>query len=565
MSPRVAKILGFFGLGGGGGGVKASAPGGGFNQAKPDRLDAGWKPGGYGPNADAEAAVGGSGDLHDRTEDLADTNEHVDGGIETVVDNVVAGGITAYEPATPWPDVNEAIKSVWAMACERVDSERQMHMAESQAQLVRSLHTSGEVGVDRPMAGEFRGYPTMPALDLVDRQRLPLGAQSGPRLGMLGGAFKLTGVAEGHTVRAGVEFDGLGRTVAYHVLADHPKDGLGSGMNQWMTLETVRIPVERMEWVFINRRVGQIRGISPLVTMLRTVRTEAGYVRDSMAQAKSSSMFGLVIKTANSAFRTFFADGKKNYAAVDAGGNPTNTIGAGSITVIQKDDEIVPVSATLPGPTFKETVAVLLRRISRALRVTYSHLSGDSSGENFASMRGHELHMRRWYKRLQRLVWWHHTEPYLRDVIDWGVLTGRIPLTVMQARRVAEDRSILYRGRPVFPGFSYVNPSQEASANETDIKCGVRSTIECIQEEGRDWRTTVQQTVDYALALKEAVAKAGLTMEELALARTIGTGTGVAADAGGAADPAADGSGDGSQNTGSGNGNGGGNNNRRAA
>ena len=65
-------------------------------------------------------------------------------------------------------------------------------------------------------------------------------------------------------IRAGIEFDKLGRRVAYHLYRSHPGDGALAPMSGTGGvvggLDTVRVPASEIIHLFRPLRPGQIRG-----------------------------------------------------------------------------------------------------------------------------------------------------------------------------------------------------------------------------------------------------------------------------------------------------------------
>jgi capsid protein len=172
-----------------------------------------------------------------------------------------------------------------------------------------------------------------------------------------------------------------------------------------------------------------------------------------------------------------------------------------------------PISSNVPGPNFKDVIAICQRRVSRAMGVPYSQFSGDSAGENFSSMRGNELAARAGYQPLQVFAWDHLTGPWWQRVVNWAVLSGKLTLTAEQAAAIAADPEALHAGRPIFKGYAYVNPAQESMANATDIEANVKSEIEVIGERGGRWRQVIEERARFAAEFRRAWKAHGLEGE----------------------------------------------------
>jgi Bacteriophage capsid protein len=73
-----------------------------------------------------------------------------------------------------------------------------------------------------------------------------------------------TTAENGNLIRAGIEFDRLGRRVAYHLYRSHPEDGMLAPMSAQGPnaggLTTVRVDAAEIIHLFRALRPGQIRG-----------------------------------------------------------------------------------------------------------------------------------------------------------------------------------------------------------------------------------------------------------------------------------------------------------------
>jgi capsid protein len=482
-----------------------------YEAARPQRTDPDFMPSGLGVNALAEA-FGGRDLIVRRMRHLADNNELVDGAAHTRCDNIVGTGIDDCEPDTGFTDLDEQIAKVWEWAVRRVDPERDMALWESQRLFEREITIAGEMLVHYPVAAAFRGWPAMPAVELIETERIPSDLTGVVPQGMQGA---------GNRVRQGVEYDAKDRVVAYHVLVANPRDNDlgplgtiafgGANLSHYLGSASLkRIPVEDCELAFVPRRSQQLRGVPRGMTAVRTVRTEAGFTEDSMGQARLAATLGVFFAGEHLPVNLFQQKDGTQAASVDARGNPIMTLARNVVGFLRGKTELKTVGGNLPGPNFVEAVAVLFRRIARAFGVNYASFSGDSSKTTFSSMRGESLDARKGYRPEQRFVWEHHTEPWRRRLIDWAVMTGRVKLTLEQMAAVKKDPDLLYRCEVGYPGWEYVNPAQEAMAAGEDIANGVRSEVEIIQERGGSWKRTVRQRAKYRKFQKEEFAKAGV-------------------------------------------------------
>jgi len=97
--------------------------------------------------------------------------------------------------------------------------------------------------------------------------------------------------ASGNEVRAGIEFDALGRRVAYHLYRSHPEDGRLAPMSGQGGLETVRIDAREVLHLFRVLRPGQIRGEPWLARALVKLNELDQYDDAELVRKKTAAMF----------------------------------------------------------------------------------------------------------------------------------------------------------------------------------------------------------------------------------------------------------------------------------
>ncbi len=493
------------------GGPSLGDVGAAYDAGRFSRRDPSFLPQGQGPNTSAEFE-GGLERIWARSTHAHDNNELVDNAAELEIDRVIGTGIDDLEPDTGFNDLDEQIAAVYEFAFEAVDPERDMSLADVQALYWRERKRTGECGVRFVMAEPWGGYPFMPAIELVDAERI---------------AVQLTGInpRTGNAVRQGVEYDEAWRRVAYHVLVAHPRDGdprymgiagwggglAGFGVIGFGTPGIVRVPAGEMKLRLRRRRIRQLRGVPDLVSGLRTLRTEDKYVDGQMAHAQTAMSVGTLMPAPDASM--FKNVNGRTPLLVDGNGNPITTLEAGAVGFYRPSSggEIKTMHANLPGPQFEPTTRGLQRRASRALNGPYSAISGDYSQETFASNRANRIDQRQRDVRLQETgVWRPLTKPFCKLVVEWGILSRRIVLTAQHLDAIRRNPEILYRTNVPQPGNAYVNPAQESQATATDLTSCVTSQIETINGKGGNWKRTARQLAKFEKFMVDTRRELGL-------------------------------------------------------
>lgn len=211
------------------------------------RRHAGWRS----TRADANTVIGPAlALLRERARDLVRNSPYAESALSTIADHAVGEGIIA-KPVPADLRAREAWKR-WAesTAC---DADGRHDIYGLQKLVMRTVVESGEVLVRRRLRRPTDGLPLPMQLQVLEPDYLDTQKDS---LGMLGGP----------RIVQGVEFDAIGRRVAYWLFPEHPGSAYGS------IPTSVRVPAENVLHVFRVTRAGQVRAPSWFAPVLLKFR-----------------------------------------------------------------------------------------------------------------------------------------------------------------------------------------------------------------------------------------------------------------------------------------------------
>lgn len=461
---------------------------GGLGAGRVSRTDADFAPASMGPNALNE--ISSLPRIRAKARLLAKDDPNVKAARLAHLNNVVGVGIGS-ESNTGFDDLDEKIDKLIAWASRAVNLDRDTTLAESQRQFYGEVFDAGDVLVHHTMAPAWRGYPAMPAITLVEAERVD---------------STMTGVIDGRQVRHGVEFDARGRVSGYRVYVEHPNDGWHPGAR---ALETVRYDARDALLAFFDGEPNQIRGLPAITSIIDSARLNKTILDDFSSLLKIVLNLGVFLT--GPMFKGLMrTKAGKNAAVVDSKGDPLMRIEPGMVGILPEGSDMKVVQASQQAPGVDQLGFALQRRMARGAAVPTAELSGDWSRVNFASQRAESLSARKGWRPLQRWVWQDHSEQWRRRVIDWAILVGRLSLSGEQRAAFDVEPERLYAHTPRFPGWEYVNPAQEAMAAGEDIDNGVRSPQEVIGERGGSPRQVAKDLARWEKLRAEARAAEGL-------------------------------------------------------
>ncbi|MEC7763378.1 MAG: phage portal protein [Pseudomonadota bacterium] len=270
----------------------------------------------------------------------------------------------------------------------------------------------------------------------------------------------------GNTAVQGIEFDGIGRRVAYHIYAQHP----GS---RWGAMPpTKRVAAENIIHAFDPVRPGQQRGVSwfaPVVTLLHELQK---YQDGQVKRQEIAAMFAAVWKTADQP-------------------QEIGELQPGSVLNIGQDDEITWTDPpTVEG--YDPFMRVTDRTIAAALGLTYDQFTGDTSQSNYTSHRAGRM----------------ATDPNIKD---WQQNLMIAQVCDGFARWIEEGLQDVegidpdaYEIRWTPPARPVVDPTKDVNADKAEIEAGLASRREKIRERGKDPKKVEAEIAEERRAARNA-------------------------------------------------------------
>jgi len=176
----------------------------GYEGAKIGRRTDGWVTPGTGANTEIAAALPR---LRDRTRDLVRNNPYAAKAVQAVVSNLVGTGIVARARSGD-ADLNDRADALWMRFTALCDADGRTDFHGQQALVVRAMAESGECLVRLRPRRSGDGLDVPLQLQVLEADHLD--------------TTRAGDVAGGGFIHQGIEFDGLGRRIAYWLFPVHP-------------------------------------------------------------------------------------------------------------------------------------------------------------------------------------------------------------------------------------------------------------------------------------------------------------------------------------------------------
>lgn len=406
-------------------------------------------------SADQEL-LGDLATLRNRHRQMVRDNPYVASAVRNLTANIVGTGI---EPCAQHadPQVASLAQGVWAeTAAQPIDIEGRQDVYGVQKLKCRSMIEGGE------------------ALTAW----LPEGREPDRRVMLLEGdqldAAQTRQLDNGGRIVAGVEFDALGRRVAYHILDRHPGDHMA-----WLATTSRRVPAADVDHLFESVRIGQTRGVPWLHAGL-------GKIRD-VSETEESIRIKKRVEACLSVFRKSGDQGSPSPLGVQAAqaeGPAWERLVPGMIVTGKPGEEIQVINPSSSGDG-DGFLRGQLMAAAASIGLPYHIMTGDVSQANYSSLRAS---MVAFWALLDD--WVYHTvvpqqcNPTFRRIMR------------REAVRRNEPRLLEVRASWTPPKRSWVDPLKDIAAEIMEARAFPGGLSEAMAARGRDLRSSLAEMAE---------------------------------------------------------------------
>jgi lambda family phage portal protein len=289
------------------------------------------------------------------------------------------------------------------------------------------------------------------------------------------------GLVNGH-VMEGVQFDEMGRRVAYWLFSYHPGGVLI--LNPRGGIVSQPVPADQIMHVYRVLRPGQVRGVPWLAPVMMALRDLDDYCDAERVRKKVEACVTAFVQQPEG------VDGDPlGIAGTDpSSGLPVESFQPGMVEYLKPGQDIKFNNPPAAGG-YREYKMTELQGIMAGIGLPYELGTGDMSQVNYSSWRGGMLGFRntveafRWLTLIPLFAM-----PVWRRFIDTLILQGKIPKSAANDPKVGL-RSVQWTA----PRFESVDPVKDAEGVLKDVRMGRKTWFEAVLENGYDPPTQLQQ------------------------------------------------------------------------
>lgn len=429
-----------------------------------------WKPrrAGASPNADHLADAGR---VRAKARSLVQNVPYIAAGLSAHVANVVGTGIVPRATGRQ----ADIINTLWQEWVKVADADGYLNYYGLQAKAERAVEQDGEVLIRLRWRHLSDGLPVPLQLQVLEIDWLDTG--------------RVSGASGGNEIVNGIEYDRIGRIVAYWLWDAHPGDVT---LRRGSRTQSRRIPADQIIHLFNPERPGQSRGMSRLAPVITKARDLQLYEDAELARKNLEARLSVLASGDVSAMANPIEYGEKADPDKAAKIGDLGQLASGGITQLPPGANLTVVEPK-PAGGHVEYVKLELHLIAVGAGWTYEMMTGDMTEVNFSSARVRQNDYRRQVEQ-QQWLWF---IPMLCDRV-WREFNRAAEL----AGKISKPD---YRVEHATPKWEYVNPKEDVASDiEAVFGGGFMSWSECVRRRGYDPAKVREEIKTDLDALKES-------------------------------------------------------------
>lgn len=303
--------------------------------------------------------------LRDRSRGAVRNDGYAKGVIDKLVTNIIGTGMKPLCQAEDKAFRKEA-DSLWTRWTDESDADGLLDFYGQQAQATRCWLEAGEVFVRLRPRLESDGLCVPLQVQVLEPEQCPLD-------------YTLT-APNGNRVKAGIEFNKIGRRVAYYFWQSRPGDP-----NELDFSKLLRVPATSILHVFKPLRAGQLRGLPHLTQAMIRLRELDKYSDATLLRQQLSAMFVAFLKNMTTEAPADVLTGET--LTETEGDHPVLSLQPGAFQALNPGEEVQFSDPPDVPSGYEEYVKGHLRAVSAATGVPYEVLTGDMSQVNDRTVR----------------------------------------------------------------------------------------------------------------------------------------------------------------------------------
>lgn len=431
-----------------------------YDAASNGRRMSGWQAPSTGPNK----AIAGLQTIRNRSRDAGRNEWAGASSARVMTTNLIGTGIVC-RPRTKVKALKAKLTAEWDKWTEVADADGVLDFYGMQTLIVRSWFQSGEVFGRNRQRRLYDGLPAPVQVQILESDICPLfDADTWP------------GMPTGNKIRQGIEFNRIGRRVAFWFYREHPGD---NPLNAVAWNDVVRVPADQVMHIYNPLRPGQLRGVPDSAPILAKMRSVMDFDDAVLTRQQIANLFTMFIE------RPMPTDPQANIdpltgktISYDAAGAPMAALEPGISQELLPGEKAMFSDPPDAGANYADFMREQKLGIFGGQGVPYELGTGDIKDVSDRTLRVIINEFRRYCEQLQwQIIIPKFCKPARAAWANASVLAG-----VLTEAEAAE--ALMCEWSP--HGWAYIHPVQDVQGKALEVEKGFRSRSNVVASQGND-------------------------------------------------------------------------------
>lgn len=424
-----------------------------FDAAASGRRFSAWNASGAGPVRAVEYNLQ---TLRNRCRDVVRNDSAAAAIAKTWTVGLIGSGIVC-RTAEANPQRKAKLDALWKRWCDVADADGGDFYA-LQTLATTALIVSGECFLRVRPRRQKDGLAVPVQFQLIEADQLPL----------------LDRVLDnGNRIVHGIEFDGIGRRVAYWFHRNHPGDAGLVDFN-----ELVRVPAELVSHVYSPDRPGQLRGVPMMAPILAKLRGVGDFDDAVLERQKLANLFTGFVERPPSSAESRIDPVTGQPVMLDLSGIPMAAMEPGTMQELLPGESVKFSEPPDAGAGYADFMRQQYLAIAAGVGLPYELLTGDLRDVSDRALR---VRLNQWLRHVD-LLQWQVIIPRVcgfmrRAWVDAALLSGALDSAGHQAALNVEWSP---------PRQRHIQPVQDVQALRAEVEAGFRSRASVLAEYGSE-------------------------------------------------------------------------------
>jgi lambda family phage portal protein len=398
--------------------------------------------------------------LRDRSRAATRNDGYAKGVIDKLVTNIIGTGVQPLSQADD-PAFRKQIQGLWLRWTDESDADGLLDWYGQQAQAVRTWLEGGEAFI--------RLRPRIPADGLsVPLQIQVLEPELCPHTHNV--------FSSSARIRAGIEFNGIGRRVAYWFHPSRPE------LDDYDASQLRRVPADGVMHLYDPLRPGQLRGLPHLTQALIALYELDKYDDATLLRQQLANLFVAFLERPQSIGAAETQHPLTGQTVETFDEKAMLTLEAGIFQELEPGEKVT-FSDPPEARGYPDFMRQQLFGVAAATGVPYEVLTGDMRGINDRTVRVILNEFRRRVQMFQhQIVVFQLCRPVWRAWMDRVFLSGVLPIPMEYLANPEPWASVRWNPH----GWPYFHPVQDVQAHKEAVRCGFESRSIVVSETGED-------------------------------------------------------------------------------